>query len=77
LSFEQMRGDLLRLRFDLVERLHDRRAADRDRTRAIRTHAERNPAGVAVDDLDAFQRNAEPVGDDLREGRFVPLAMTV
>ena len=30
-----------------------------------------------MDDLDALDRDAESVGDELREGRLVPLAMTV
>ncbi len=54
-----------------------RRAADRDRARAVGAHAERNASGVAVHDLDALERHAEPVRDDLREGRFVALAVTV
>ena len=56
---EQVRGDLLALGDDLVERLDDRRAADRQRARAVGAHAERNATGVAVDDVDVVDRDAE------------------
>ena len=74
---EQMGGDLLALVDDLVDRLVDRRAADRRRARAVGAHAERDAVGVAVDDLDVLDRDAEPLDDELREGRLVPLAVAV
>ena len=51
-GFHQMRGDLLRLRLDLVERLDDRRHADRAGARAVGAHAELHLVGVAVHDRD-------------------------
>ena len=50
--FEQVRGDLLALGDDLVDRLDDGGAADRERARTVRAHAERNASGIAVHDLD-------------------------
>ena len=76
-GFEQMRGDLLGLGLDLVERLDDRRHADRAGARAIGAHAELHLVGIAVHDRDIVDRNAEPFGDDLREGRLVALAVGV
>ena len=74
---EQVRGDLLALGDDLVERLDDRRAADRERARAVGAHAEQHAAGVAVHDVDVLDRNAEARRDDLRERRLVALAVAV
>ena len=65
-GFEQVRSDLLALGDDLVQRLDDRRAAHRQRTRSVGAHTERNPAGVAVHDLDILDGYAEPARDDLR-----------
>ena len=76
-GFEQVGRDLLALRDDLVDRLHDRRAADRDRARAVGAHAEEDAPGVAVDDVHVLDRHAEPVGDDLRERGLVSLAVGV
>ena len=76
-GFEQVGGDLAALGDDLVHRLDDRRAADGERARAVGAHAEGDLVGVAVDDLDALDRDAEPVGDELGEGRLVPLAVAV
>ena len=56
---EQVGGDLLALGDHLVDRLDDRRAADRERAAAVGAHAERHAAGVAVDDLDVVDRDAE------------------
>ena len=70
-------GDLLDLHLDLVERLDDGAHAHRTRARAIGAHAELHLVGVTVDDLDRVERHAEAVGDDLREGGLVPLAVAV
>ena len=72
-----MRGDLLRFRLDLVERLDDRGDADRARARAVRAHAELHLVGISVHDADVLERNAEPFADNLREGRLVPLPVLV
>ena len=76
-GFEQMGGDLAALGDDLVHRLDDRAAADRQRTRAVSSHAERQFVRVAVDDLDRLDRDAEILGDELGECRLVPLAVAV
>ena len=76
-GLEQVRGDLLALVDDLVERLDDRGAADRQRARAVRAHAEQDTARVAVNDVDVLDRHAEPRGDHLRERRLVALSMAV
>src|SRR6266487_4621776 len=72
-----MRGDLLSLGDDLVQRFHDRGAAHGERARAVGAHAERNAAGVAVNDLDVVDRYAEPARDHLRKRRLVPLPVAV
>ena len=70
-------GDLLGLGLDLVERLDDRRHADRAGARAIGAHAELHLVGVAVHDGDVLERNAEPLRHQLREGRLVALPVRV
>jgi hypothetical protein len=52
----QVRRDLLGLGLDLVERLHDGRAAHRDGARAVGAHAEGHAAGVAVHHVDVVHR---------------------
>ena len=74
-GLEHVGGDLLGLGLDLVERLDDRRHADRAGARAVGAHAELHLVGVAVHDRDVLDRNAEPLGDELREGRLVALAV--
>ena len=74
---QQVGRDLLRLVDHLVHRLDDGRAADRERARAVGAHAERDLGGVAVDDLDVLDRDAEAVGDELGERRLVALAVAV
>ena len=76
-GFEQMGGDLFALVDDFVHRLDDSGAADGKRTGSIGAHAELDLVGIPVDDLDILDRHAEPVGDQLGEGRFVALAVLV
>ena len=76
-GFEQMRSNLLALRDHLVERLDDRGAADRQRSRSVRSHAEQHASGIAVHDVDVLERNAEARRHHLRERRLVPLSMAV
>ena len=45
--------------------------------RAVGAHAELHLVGVAVDDLHLADRNAETLGDQLREGGLVALAVAV
>src|SRR5258708_7993625 len=72
-----MRGDLLGFGVDLLHGLADGGAADRDRARAIRAHAELHLVGVAVDDLHLADGNAETFGDQLRKRRLMALAVAV
>ena len=65
--------DFLGLGLDLVERLDDRRHADRAGARAVGAHAELHLVGVAMHDRDILDRNAEPLGHELREGGLVAL----
>ena len=53
------------------------RAADGEAAAAVGAHAERDFRGVAVHDVHLVDRHAELRGDELREGRFVPLAVAV
>ena len=72
-----MAGHLLRLGLDLVERLEDRRHADRAGARAVGAHAHLHLVGVAVDDGDVVASECRGGGDELREGRLVALAVAV
>ncbi len=76
-GFEHMAGDLLGLGLDLVERLEDRGHADRAGARAVGAHAHLHLVGVAVDDGDVLDRDAEAVGHELRESRLVALAVAM
>ncbi len=69
----------IRLAFfdDLHRRAVECGAADRDGARAECTRAIGHLVGVALDDLDAGHRHAEPRRDDLREGGGMALAMVV
>ena len=72
-----MRRDDLRLVDHLVDGLGDCRAANSQRTRAVASHAERDLVRITMDDLDAADIDAELVGNDLREGGVVALAVAV
>ena len=72
---QQVRRDLPALGDDLVERLDDGGAAHGDRARAVGAHAEQDLRGIAVHDRHVVDRQAEPVGDHLRERGLVPLAV--
>ena len=76
-SLQEVRGDLLPFRDDLVERFHDRSAADGNRARAVRAHAEEHPSGVSVHDVHVLDRDAKAVGNDLCECCLVPLSVLV
>ena len=51
----------------------ERDAADGEAATAVRVEAELHGGRVAVDDLDLVDGDPDPLGDDLREGRHVPL----
>ena len=74
-GFEQVRGEELRLVLDLARRDGERGAADRRRPAAVRAPAHRRVVGVAVNHLHVVDVDAELVGDDLREGRLLALAV--
>src|SRR2546423_304301 len=74
---EQVRGDLLALRDDLLAGEVQSRAAHGDRARAERAGAGGHRCRVAFDDGDPFHRHAEPRAEDLREARSVALAMVM
>ena len=70
-----MRGDLLALLDRLVGGLHDRRAGQHRRARDAGAAAGDELIAVALHELDAVERHAELLGEDLREGRGVALAV--
>src|SRR5262249_31663303 len=72
---EQVPGDDLRFLPDLPERAHESAAADRRRTAAVASPAHGSLVGISVEHLDAFDRNAELTGNDLRECRLLTLAV--
>ena len=74
-GLEQVRGEVPGLVDDLVDRLHQRLAADHERARAVGVEPAVRDLGVAVQHLDVLERHAEPVGDDLAERRLVALAV--
>ncbi len=68
-----MGGERLGLRDDLVDAHHDRRAADRRAAAAVGVASVRRDVRVAVQHDDVFDRDADAIGDDLRERRLLPL----
>ena len=70
-----MRRDLLRLVADLARGDRAGGAGRRSRSAGIRAEAVRRRVGVAFLDFDVRGRDAELLGDDLRVGRLVPLAL--
>ena len=63
----------------LLSNLHraqvGRRPIDREAPATVGIHAHRSAGGVAVDDLDVIDRDAEHVAHDLGKGRLVPLTV--
>jgi hypothetical protein len=74
---QQVRGDLLALLLDLVERHEDGGAAHGGGAAAVGAHAEGDGPGIAVDDLDVIHGHAQFARHELREGRFMALAVRV
>ena len=70
---EQVRRERLRFLDHLVDRHHDRGAADGSAAAAVRIAAVVRHVGVALEDRHVLDRHAKPIGDDLREARFLPL----
>ena len=74
--FEHVGGELPRFVHHLGAGAMDCDASDREAATAVRSVAHgRALRRVAVMQLHALDRNAQVVGDDLAERRFVPLAM--
>ena len=76
-GLKQMGSNFLGLGFDFIKRLHNGRAPNRYRTRAIRAHAERNAACIAVHDVNILNRNTKTCSHHLGKGCLVALAMTM
>src|SRR5262249_18317287 len=72
-GFEHVGGDLLALLDDLAGGFDDRGAAVHDRLRAARAAAREQLVAVALQQADALERDAELVGEHLRERRGVTL----
>src|SRR3569833_1632132 len=70
---EHVGGDLLGLRLDLVERLDDRQQNDKTGARAVCAHAELHLDGDTKHEQDKDKQKAEPLRDELRESRLMPL----
>src|SRR5204863_3825430 len=67
--------DLARLLEDSLRRVVDGDPADGEAAAAVGVHAERRDRRVAVQHLDLVVADAELIGDDLRDGRFVALTV--
>ena len=70
-----MRGDLLAALDHHFRGLDQRRADEHHRARTAGAAAEGHAVAVALHQADAVERNAEHVGQHLREGRGVALAV--
>src|SRR5262249_53099336 len=73
---EQMRSDALGFVLHLEGGVEDRGAADGETATAAGAVAHRRVERVTVLDDDLVEIDAEMVGDDLRERRLVPLAVS-
>ena len=74
-DLELVRRDVARLLDDALRRVVGRDAADGEASAAVRVHPERRDRRVAVQHLDVFVADAEPVGDDLGQRRLVALTV--
>ncbi len=72
---ELLSGQLARALGHPMRRLRGRDAADLGRLRAVRAHTLPHLVGVSLDDAHRFEREPEPVRDDHRERRLVPLSV--
>ena len=75
--FHEMGGDAFRLSDDLLRRPNHRGPADRDGSRSVGAHSHRRAGGIAVLDVDLALVDSDHLGNHLREGRFVALAVRV
>ena len=74
-DLEQMRGNLARLLADAARGHHDGGAGDRRAAARVGAEAVGRRVGVAFLDHDVLRIEPQLLGDDLRPGRFVPLAL--
>src|SRR5262249_60179353 len=74
---QRLRGDLLGLALDLPHLLEDRGETDGRGARAVGAHTELHLVGVAMDDRDLADGNAEAIRNELGERRLVALAVAV
>ena len=74
-GLEHRRRDLAGLVAHLARDHGDRRPGDRCRAAAVGAEPVRRPVRVAGADLDVLRRDAELLGDDLRERRLVALPL--
>src|SRR5438093_3290383 len=70
-----MGSQLARLFPNFLRRLIHRDAAHRRRSATERADTFRYSGGVAMDDFDIFQRDAQLISDNLRKGSLLPLAV--
>ncbi len=76
-DLEHARGDDLRLVADLAGHQRGGRSRHRRRPAAVGAEPERRVVGVAVHHVDVVGRDADLLGDDLRERRLVALALAL
>src|SRR5581483_12340658 len=76
-AFEQVRGDVARLVADLARGERTRGARGRRRAAGVGAEAVGRRVGVALLDLHVRGRDAELLGDDLRVGGLVALALAL
>ena len=74
IGLQHVAGDFRRLLDHRLRRLAHDDAAHAHRARRMRAAADRHDVGVALDQLDAVDIDAEPFADALREARLVALA---
>ena len=73
-GFEHVGGDFLPARDDRVRGLADDDACEPHRAAGMGAAADRDDIGVALDQVDAIERHAEPFRDALREAGAMALA---
>ena len=75
MSFDQRGGELCHLLFDFLPRHHQRGSADSLRSTAEGADPLLHDSGIAVENRDVLERNAELIGEHLRERRLVALTV--
>src|SRR5919109_2912567 len=75
IHLEQGGGELSRLFFTLPRRLIDGDSAHCSRPATKSADTLRHSSGIAMDYLDILQRDTQFIGNDLRKGGLLPLAV--